>query len=165
MTGDNNRDTCGDFLIVQTCLTYRQWYSEDAKLLQQVADQLAIAIHQASLLAAMQHQSMELARANRALEAANHKLNNLSQTDSLTQVANRRRFDTTLLEEWKRLGRNQRPLSLIMLDVDHFKQFQRLPRPTPLGMNAWLPLQETCEQAVNRTSDLVGPFMAAKNLR
>ena len=51
MTGDNNRDTCGDFLIVQTCLTYRQWYSEDAKLLQQVADQLAIAIHQASLLA------------------------------------------------------------------------------------------------------------------
>ena len=79
---------------------------------------MAIAIHQASLLAAMQHQSMELARANRALEAANHKLKNLSRTDSLTQVANRRRFDTTLTKrKWKRLGRNQRPLSLIMLDV------------------------------------------------
>jgi diguanylate cyclase (GGDEF)-like protein/PAS domain S-box-containing protein len=145
------------FLIVQTCQAYRHWYSEDAELLQQVTDQLAIAIHQSSLLAAVQRQSEQLARANRALETANRKLNDLSQTDSLTQVANRRRFDTTLLEEWKRLGRTQLPLSLIMLDVDHFKQYNDY-HGHPAGDECLVAIAETCEQTVNRTSDLVARY-------
>jgi len=43
--------------------------------------------------------------------------------DDLTQVANRRRFDETLNEEWQRLSRDRAPLSLIFCDIDYFKLY------------------------------------------
>jgi diguanylate cyclase (GGDEF)-like protein/PAS domain S-box-containing protein len=65
----------------------------------------------------------DLARARAAAEAANRELAILSTTDSLTGLANRRRFDETLQAEWQRGARSARPLSLAMLDVDWFKHF------------------------------------------
>jgi diguanylate cyclase (GGDEF)-like protein len=59
----------------------------------------------------------------RALEEANFKLELLSNTDGLTGIGNRRRFDIELDEEWNRARRTDIPLALIMLDVDHFKHF------------------------------------------
>ncbi|TWA86326.1 response regulator receiver modulated diguanylate cyclase [Azospirillum brasilense] len=50
-------------------------------------------------------------------------LRTLSFNDGLTGIANRRRFDEVLLREWRRCGRVQLPLSLIMLDVDQFKPY------------------------------------------
>ncbi|MBL0209607.1 MAG: response regulator [Holophagaceae bacterium] len=50
-------------------------------------------------------------------------LRGLTLRDGLTGIANRRRFDEALREEWSRAARNQTQLSLIMLDVDHFKIF------------------------------------------
>lgn len=47
----------------------------------------------------------------------------LSFIDGLTRIANRRRFDEALLREWRRCARSHLPLSLIMLDVDHFKAY------------------------------------------
>ncbi|MCW2235791.1 PleD family two-component system response regulator [Azospirillum canadense] len=47
----------------------------------------------------------------------------LSFIDGLTGIANRRRFDEALLREWRRCARSHLPLSLIMLDVDHFKAY------------------------------------------
>ena len=43
--------------------------------------------------------------------------------DPLTDVANRRRFDQLIKEEWQRCHRNKSPLGVILLDVDNFKQF------------------------------------------
>jgi diguanylate cyclase (GGDEF)-like protein len=57
------------------------------------------------------------------LEQANAQLLNLSHTDGLTGIANRRYFDEVLAREWDRAKRSQRPISLIMLDVDWFKLF------------------------------------------
>ncbi|MBW4537880.1 MAG: PleD family two-component system response regulator [Myxacorys chilensis ATA2-1-KO14] len=57
------------------------------------------------------------------LEQANHELQRLASFDGLTQVANRRRFDEYLQQEWKRMLRDQTPLSLIMCDIDCFKRF------------------------------------------
>ena len=57
------------------------------------------------------------------LEAANAELARLSLTDSLTGLANRRRLDETLKYEFARLRRSGACLSLIILDVDHFKPF------------------------------------------
>ncbi|MGY0829710.1 diguanylate cyclase [Azospirillum brasilense] len=50
-------------------------------------------------------------------------LRTLSFNDGLTGIANRRRFDEVMLREWRRCGRAQLPLSLIMLDVDQFKPY------------------------------------------
>ena len=44
-------------------------------------------------------------------------------TDGMTEIANRRRFDQHLEEEWRRCARMQIPLSAIMMDIDHFKSF------------------------------------------
>lgn len=51
------------------------------------------------------------------------ELERLSLTDGLTGLSNRRMFDQKLEFEWKSCRRQQQPLSLIMLDIDCFKQF------------------------------------------
>lgn len=51
------------------------------------------------------------------------ELRRMSTMDGLTGVANRRRFDDCLASEWSRGRRGGEPLSLLMVDVDHFKLF------------------------------------------
>jgi diguanylate cyclase (GGDEF)-like protein len=50
-------------------------------------------------------------------------LESLSLLDALTHISNRRRFDEALVSEWKRAIRDDMPISLIMIDIDHFKQY------------------------------------------
>ena len=50
-------------------------------------------------------------------------LNRLATIDGLTQLANRRQFDQHLAQEWQRARRQQQPLSLIMCDIDYFKNY------------------------------------------
>ncbi len=64
----------------------------------------------------------ELARTNRALEIREHEIRELSLTDTLTGVGNRRRLDEALAREVGRAVRFEAPLSLIILDIDHFKR-------------------------------------------
>nr|MDU9044037.1 diguanylate cyclase [Candidatus Electrothrix aestuarii] len=65
----------------------------------------------------------ELKRLNIELQDVNKELENLSQTDGLTGLHNRRFFDTRLRHEWNRHCRNHSPLSLIMCDIDYFKKY------------------------------------------
>jgi diguanylate cyclase (GGDEF)-like protein len=58
-----------------------------------------------------------------ALQQANQKLHRLANLDGLTEVANRRRFDEYFDHEWQRSGREQTPLSLILCDIDYFKNY------------------------------------------
>ena len=60
-------------------------------------------------------------KAQAALSLANRELEKLSVLDSLTQVANRRRFDDYLLQEWRKLKEEKAPISLILCDIDYFK--------------------------------------------
>ncbi|BBC01594.1 diguanylate cyclase (GGDEF)-like protein [Bradyrhizobium japonicum] len=53
--------------------------------------------------------------------AAEDRLAHLASTDALTGLANRRRLDDTLDVEWRRGMRAKAPVSLLMIDVDHFK--------------------------------------------
>lgn len=59
----------------------------------------------------------------RQLEIERNKAQIDANTDSLTGLANRRYFDEAFSKEYRRLKRSGTPLSLIMLDVDHFKKF------------------------------------------
>ncbi len=57
------------------------------------------------------------------LRQANERLSELSFSDSLTGISNRRRFDEVLETEWKRGVRLGHPLSLVMADIDFFKRY------------------------------------------
>ncbi len=57
------------------------------------------------------------------LNDANQELQRLSMMDGLTGIANRRMFDMSLAREWRRCMRLNKPLSVVMLDVDYFKKY------------------------------------------
>jgi diguanylate cyclase (GGDEF)-like protein len=65
----------------------------------------------------------DLVRKGQELEAVNSRLTLQTSMDELTGLANRRRFDAMLANEWQRAARKAAPLSLLMVDIDHFKQF------------------------------------------
>ncbi len=65
----------------------------------------------------------ELLTAKQKLEKANQELKRLAIEDGLTGLANRRHFQEQLEKEWRRHLREERPLGLIMLDVDYFKRY------------------------------------------
>ncbi|MHC1790974.1 diguanylate cyclase domain-containing protein [Solidesulfovibrio sp.] len=71
--------------------------------------------------------SQDLERQVRArtqeLSEANDKLQRLSDYDGLTGIANRRKFDSVLETEWNRARRSGAPLTLALIDVDHFKAY------------------------------------------
>jgi diguanylate cyclase (GGDEF)-like protein len=64
----------------------------------------------------------ELEETNRQLAIANVRLRGLSYVDGLTGVANRRRFDEALEEACATAREQNEPLSLVLLDLDHFKK-------------------------------------------
>jgi diguanylate cyclase (GGDEF)-like protein len=62
-------------------------------------------------------------RTEAALQAANHKLQRLSEIDELTQLPNRRVFNDTLARAWRDCQRSHHCLALILADVDDFKAY------------------------------------------
>lgn len=79
-----------------------------------------------SVVMALNHElsdtQRKLVRANQALEQEREKLRELTVTDPLTGLANRRQLDDKLAYEISRAARTGRPLSIIMADLDHFKR-------------------------------------------
>ncbi|MDO3387898.1 diguanylate cyclase [Gilvimarinus sp. SDUM040013] len=58
-----------------------------------------------------------------ALKRKGDQLAELACTDGLTHIANRRHFDQVLGQEWRRAERNNSELAIIMIDIDHFKEY------------------------------------------
>ncbi len=79
--------------------------------------------HLVSSVTARVERARQLNKLYQELEAANRELQHLAGSDALTQVANRRRFDEYLDQEWQRMAREEAPLSLILCDVDFFKSY------------------------------------------
>lgn len=71
----------------------------------------------------LKHEMDRRVQLSNELEAANRQLRWLTLTDGLTSVANRRHFDITLDNEWKRAYRYKNPVSLVMIDIDYFKKY------------------------------------------
>lgn len=98
----------------------------------------------------LKRQQRELERAYAALEA-------LSATDPLTGIANRRRLNAAVADEARRAMRSGAPLSLVLIDVDHFKQIND--RAGHLGGDACLAwVARLIEGAVGRPGDLAARF-------
>jgi diguanylate cyclase (GGDEF)-like protein len=69
----------------------------------------------------LQQNHEEIMAANAAMRQQNQMLEALSVTDSMTGLLNRSKLDAVLTDELARFGRNKRPFSVLMIDVDHFK--------------------------------------------
>lgn len=66
---------------------------------------------------------LELEVLQKELEEKNERLELLSSLDGLTGLFNRRYFDDNFIKEWKQASRDKTPLSLLIVDIDYFKNY------------------------------------------
>jgi diguanylate cyclase (GGDEF)-like protein len=85
-------------------------------------DQLVVTAKMGAMerIATMRRKLIEVSE---ALEGANAELQRLACVDGLTDLTNRRELDLSLTREVRRCARQRVPLSLVMIDIDHFKSF------------------------------------------
>lgn len=100
---------------------------------------------------------LEHQRDQKQLEAANQALQHLAASDSLTQIANRRRFDEYLDQEWRRMAREAAPLSLILCDVDFFKIYNDT-YGHQAGDDCLQQVARAISRTVSRPADLVARY-------
>ncbi|MFM0413078.1 GGDEF domain-containing protein [Paraburkholderia aromaticivorans] len=81
----------------------------------------------------------------------------LAATDPLTGLSNRRVLDTRLDEEWRRARRSGQPLSVLFIDIDHFKQFNDTYGHAS-GDEALIAVAECISATVRRWVDLVARY-------
>ncbi|MFN6476726.1 PleD family two-component system response regulator [Nostoc sp. DedQUE07] len=91
------------------------------------------------------------------LETMNLELQRLVTIDGLTQVANRRRFEEYFSQEWQRLKREQRPLSLILCDVDFFKLYNDT-YGHRVGDRCLQKIAQAIKDIIKRPGDLVARY-------
>ena len=94
---------------------------------------------------------------NRHLFEANCRLTEMARVDGLTGIANRRAFDEAISEEMGRARRNGTPLSLLMLDVDHFKPFNDRYGHVA-GDESLTAIAAAIRSTLNRSGDLVARY-------
>jgi diguanylate cyclase (GGDEF)-like protein len=99
----------------------------------------------------------ELQHAKLELESLNSELEKLASEDGLTGLFNRRKFDTTLKQEYIRAIRNRTSLALIMIDVDKFKQFNDI-YGHPAGDDCLTRIGNALKNLPSRSSDLVARY-------
>ena len=91
------------------------------------------------------------------LQEENRELRRLVNTDYLTRIANRRRFDECLTQEWRRGIRSQKPLSLIMCDIDYFKLYNDT-YGHQAGDNCLQQIAQAISRVLKRPADLVARY-------
>lgn len=99
----------------------------------------------------------QLQQQKQQLETANQTLHYLANYDSLTEVKNRRCFNEYLDTEWRRLAREEAPLSLIMCDIDYFKLYNDT-YGHQAGDECLRKVAGVLRNAVKRPADLVARY-------
>ena len=105
----------------------------------------------------LEARNREINDLNRKLASTQKELEHLVRTDPLTQLANRRFFDATLEREWICLGRDRKPLSLIMIDIDFFKLYNDS-YGHQQGDGCLIAVSKAMRDAVHRNDDVVARY-------
>jgi diguanylate cyclase (GGDEF)-like protein len=92
-----------------------------------------------------------------SLKSQRDALTKLATLDGLTGIPNRRSFDATLAREWRRLSRATASLSVVLLDVDHFKQYNDTYGHGP-GDECLKAVARALSSAIHRPADLVARY-------
>lgn len=144
-------------------LTHRQHPrgQTNTPLLQELAGKHWVQIHEANTpegyLLSVRIDVTELVQQGKTLEATNHYLAEQSFTDGLTGLANRRRFDEALHIEWMRAARSVTPLSLLMVDIDYFKNYNDH-YGHPAGDECLRRVASVLSRCVRRAGELVARY-------
>jgi len=85
------------------------------------------------------------------------EMNKIASIDGLTQIPNRRRFDEHIEYQWKQMTRERSPISLILFDIDHFKQFNDTYGHLA-GDDCLRQVAQVLEGCVHRPSDLIARY-------
>jgi len=93
----------------------------------------------------------------RKLDSANQELKRLTSLDGLTGIPNRRHFDSVLLREWRRAMRTGEELSILMCDIDFFKQYNDT-YGHQNGDECLRQIAQTLTHAMDRGGDLVARY-------
>lgn len=140
---EENSDQLWGMLVAHNFTTPRKWLDWEIKFLEQLTTQVTIAIQQSELYLQLQY--------------ANKKLERLAILDGLTGIANRRYFDQVLHNEWQRLAREKKCLSLILCDIDYFKLYNDN-YGHPAGDICLQKVTRTLEESTRRPADLVARY-------
>jgi diguanylate cyclase (GGDEF)-like protein len=130
-------------LIAHHCSAPRHWQTWETSLLEQLAVQISIAIQQSEIYQQLQN--------------ANQQLENLAMVDQLTQIANRRSFDQKLNYIWEQFLRKQNCVSLLLCDIDYFKQYNDT-YGHAAGDDCLRLVGQVFQQTVKRATDLAARY-------
>jgi diguanylate cyclase (GGDEF)-like protein len=124
---------------------------------EEVLARIKVHLRLRALREALQQEIEQRKQTEAQLAQANDTLRRLANLDALTQVANRYRFDDYLDQTWKRLQREQLPLSLVLCDVDYFKNFNDR-YGHQVGDDCLRQVAQAIEQGTKRPADLVARY-------
>ncbi|CUU58065.1 diguanylate cyclase (GGDEF) domain-containing protein [Parafrankia irregularis] len=114
------RGTQGAMLLLENRMIRSAFTIERLEGIMLVAGQLAVSLDNAQVYASLER---KVAERTQQLSVVNRRLLQLSTTDPLTGLANRRRLSEVLDVEWNRAGRNSTPIALTIVDIDYFKLY------------------------------------------
>lgn len=100
---------------------------------------------------------LRIAGMQREIHEAHRQLSTLARLDGLTNIPNRRHFDETLTAEWKRCRRADAPLSIVLGDIDFFKQFNDI-YGHPAGDSCLTAVAGSLHEALFRVEDMVARY-------
>lgn len=136
-----NQGRLSAILYLENNLTENAFLPDRVGLLEILSSQAAVSIDNARLYSDLAKKNEELKKYQEGLEhlveertrelnasfiklqSLNDQLENLSITDGLTGIFNRRHLDKLLQSEWHRLAREKQSVCILMIDIDHFKKF------------------------------------------
>nr|WP_237881477.1 diguanylate cyclase [Pseudomonas sp. PGPR40] len=96
-------------------------------------------------------------RTHLTLKLQSDLLRSMALMDGLTGVANRRKFDEDILVDWRQCFREQKPISLILVDVDYFKRYNDR-YGHQAGDGCLKSVARVLSEAVRRPYDLVARY-------
>lgn len=100
---------------------------------------------------------LRIAGMQRDIHEAHRQLSAIARLDGLTNIPNRRHFDETLAAEWKRCRRAETPLSIVLGDIDFFKQFNDI-YGHPAGDSCLAAVAGSLHEALFRVEDMVARY-------
>jgi diguanylate cyclase (GGDEF)-like protein len=114
------RGTARAILVLENRLSHGAFSAERLDAVNLIAGQLAVSLDNALVYRSLER---KVAQRTEALAEANARLEQLSITDALTGLANRRYLEEALGARWEEAVRTGAPIGIAMIDIDHFKLY------------------------------------------